>query len=993
MFLSLSLTVLLAAIPPELEQVAAKFVEAAGRDDRLGVRGRRPQRHSLGTSYDRILLLDDIDIQSWRALSVEPGDNCVYVNVEMDGTATVSNNGDRVPWPRWWSLQMVKVDGRWVLDTAMMAERRFVEQHWRAGPPALERVLGQHPELDFGSFSIFLAEHASDPSGPPACAIYLWMLDEAAERGDERVLALAYQMLSGHAAEPPVDPAAALDLAEQSLRHAEASGDAQAIADAYYSLGIAHSTAGRVDEAVAALRKTVPYHARAFDPRIVNISLYTASELEIARQNLRAALADAELYQSMVGQKSSRKTRMLAALRLAEIHDKLGNPEISRRYYEQAREHAQAERDPEWQLITTHKIALQELALGDVDGARRSFEEARPFYGYLSNPELVVMNQSALSAIYRNAGNVDEAEAAIAHALTVIDAKAIPPQYIAGVYLERSALRLVQGRPAEALADARLASAKAGSPRADALTAEGRALRLLAKDAAAEEVLRAAIDLVEVELSQLAADETGSAMLLQAKLGPYRELLDLLVEQGCAREAFTVAERMRARSLRETLQHGRVDLSAGLDAEKRQREHELEEAVAVANRKILAANGAANMSALQQERDEARLALRRFRSELYAAHPQLDRRRPEAAPQQELLRPSIAPGELVLELAVLDHATVLFVLRGEDVTVHRIAISKAALEQQIGAFISALEQRDLGYAAHARALYDLLLGPVANEIAEATDVRIVPDGAAWRLPFHALVDGGGKHLVERVSVAYSPSLALAMARSAAPRPAARGTLLAFGDPAVRTETAQATRALFRDVNLGRLPDAASEARAIARLYGNANVRIGADALEAAFKEDAPAYRVLHLAAHSIVDDRAPMFSSIVLSSSGKNPLEDGLLEAREIAGLDLHAELAVLSACETARGAVTAGEGVIGLSWAFLAAGVPTTVVSQWKVGSASTAELMIEFHRRLRGGRKAAEALRTAMLELRRDPRWRHPFYWAPFAVIENSGIPSERQ
>jgi CHAT domain-containing protein len=82
---------------------------------------------------------------------------------------------------------------------------------------------------------------------------------------------------------------------------------------------------------------------------------------------------------------------------------------------------------------------------------------------------------------------------------------------------------------------------------------------------------------------------------------------------------------------------------------------------------------------------------------------------------------------------------------------------------------------------------------------------------------------------------------------------------------------------------------------------------------------------------------------------------------------------------------------MVGLSWAFLAAGVPTTVVSQWKVASASTAELMIDFHRRLRDGRKPPEALRAAMLELRRDPRWRHPFYWAPFAVIENSGIPAE--
>jgi len=376
---------------------------------------------------------------------------------------------------------------------------------------------------------------------------------------------------------------------------------------------------------------------------------------------------------------------------------------------------------------------------------------------------------------------------------------------------------------------------------------------------------------------------------------------------------------------------------------------------------------------------------------LYAAHPRVDRRRPEAASQGELLQLSIPAGELVLELAVLDHAAFVFALHDGDVSVHRIAVSRDALERQVNAFVSALEQRDLGYTEPARALYDLLLGPVAKQLGAATGLRIVPDGVAWRLPFHALVDGRGKHLAERMPVAYSPSLA--MARTAAAQPGTRRTLLAFGDPAIRTETAHFTRSLFRDVNLGRLPDAASEARAIARLYRNANVRIGADAREAAFKDDAPEYRVLHLAAHSIIDDRAPMFSSIVLSASGNNPLEDGLLEAREIAGLDLRADLAVLSACETARGAVTAGEGVVGLSWAFLAAGVPTTVVSQWKVSSASTAELMIEFHRQLRGGQKAAEALRTAMLELRRDRRWRHPFYWAPFAVIENSGIPSERQ
>ena len=132
-----------------------------------------------------------------------------------------------------------------------------------------------------------------------------------------------------------------------------------------------------------------------------------------------------------------------------------------------------------------------------------------------------------------------------------------------------------------------------------------------------------------------------------------------------------------------------------------------------------------------------------------------------------------------------------------------------------------------------------------------------------------------------------------------------------------------------------------------------------------------------------------MYSHIVLSTDDKSP-EDGLLEAWEIMRLDLKADLAVLSACDTARGRTDAGEGVIGMSWAFFVAGCPTTVVSQWKVDSASTADLMIEFHKNLvrknEGPQptwKTAEALRKAMLTLMKDPKYRDPFYWAGFVVV----------
>jgi CHAT domain-containing protein len=118
-------------------------------------------------------------------------------------------------------------------------------------------------------------------------------------------------------------------------------------------------------------------------------------------------------------------------------------------------------------------------------------------------------------------------------------------------------------------------------------------------------------------------------------------------------------------------------------------------------------------------------------------------------------------------------------------------------------------------------------------------------------------------------------------------------------------------------------------------------------------------------------------------SQGEDGREDGMLEAWEVMSLDLNADLVVLSACETARGRFGAGEGVIGMTWALFVAGVPTSVVSQWKVESVSTTEVMLEFHRNLKGGVGKSEAMRRAAMKLIADRRYAHPFYWAGFIVV----------
>ena len=191
-----------------------------------------------------------------------------------------------------------------------------------------------------------------------------------------------------------------------------------------------------------------------------------------------------------------------------------------------------------------------------------------------------------------------------------------------------------------------------------------------------------------------------------------------------------------------------------------------------------------------------------------------------------------------------------------------------------------------------------------------------------------------------------------------------------------------------------LPGAERQVQALEGVYGREATRVyvGRDATEGRARSEAPGSRVLHFATHAVMNDRNPMYSHILLAPdpTGDEGGHDGLLEAWEILDLRLDAELVVLSACETALGRVGAGEGVIGLSWAFFMAGAPALVVSQWKVEAASTNRLMTALHRVLGTASPdlspplgVAPALQEAAKDVLREGGREHPFYWAGFSVI----------
>ena len=174
---------------------------------------------------------------------------------------------------------------------------------------------------------------------------------------------------------------------------------------------------------------------------------------------------------------------------------------------------------------------------------------------------------------------------------------------------------------------------------------------------------------------------------------------------------------------------------------------------------------------------------------------------------------------------------------------------------------------------------------------------------------------------------------------------------------------------------------------MAALFGDhAKTLIGAAANRANLQKNWAAYRYLHFATHAVLNEASPFYSSVVLSR-GNGPNDEGQLFAHDLLEADLSAELAVLSACETGLGQQQNGEGVVGMSWSWFVSGVPSLVVSQWKVDDAPTATLMTTFWEKVHSGTPKAEALRQAQRMLLKDKKTRHPFYWAPFILIGDFG------
>ena len=296
-----------------------------------------------------------------------------------------------------------------------------------------------------------------------------------------------------------------------------------------------------------------------------------------------------------------------------------------------------------------------------------------------------------------------------------------------------------------------------------------------------------------------------------------------------------------------------------------------------------------------------------------------------------------------------------------------------------------LKQQQERQTQKLKQLHQLLIEPIADLLPKDPNQRVifVPQNELFLVPFPALLDANNKPLIEQHTILSAPSIqVLALTRQqrdrVASRPAAAGKSLIVGNP---TMPKIVTQVGDKPVQLADLPGAKQEAIAIAKLF-QTEALTGAKATKTAIAQQMTNARLIHFATHGLLDDFKGLGvpGAIALAPSGNGQLNDGLLTSNEILDMKLNAELVVLSACDTGRGRIT-GDGVIGLSRSLITAGVPSIIVSLWKVPDEQTAFLMTEFYKNLKKSPDKAQALRQAMLTTRQN--YPDPLNWAAFTLI----------
>jgi tetratricopeptide (TPR) repeat protein len=608
-------------------------------------------------------------------------------------------------------------------------------------------------------------------------------------------------------------------------------------------------------------------------------------------------------------------------------------------------------------------------ATSNLQQAERALAEAAELFAAAGNASLLsgVMLDQSLMQEQRG-----EPEASLAHARRALELVLEKDRSVQRVYahLRMVDLLLPDVDVAEPhLNEARQLSERLALPQLLASFNErlGRLKRLQGNDDEALVALEEAIDGIE-RLRDTVTHESMRTSFLLDKIGAYEELLKVHLSRWAEsdpRRVFAVAERAKSRGLVDLLTGMSRGPAQAADEPIQRRIRNLQADLNATYNRLLGigeevAPGAPlpdlHGRTVELEREISELRLRSIPddSDPFTAGAPSDIW--EDLPSDvTLLAYHVLGDEIIAFIGGRDEIritrgcgsveVVARLLRELDVQWDRMGAGQGFVDRHME-HLTRLTQRVLG------SLYEELVAPL-GPLPGQQKITIIPHGLLHRVPFHALFDGRA-YLIERFEVSYAPSATVfSLCQRKVARSLKRSLVMSVSDPLI--------------------PNVTDEARAVASHLPGSEVLADGQATTEAVREKAPGCGILHLACHGMFRVDNPMFSSL--------RLHDGWLTATDVLRLDLDGAIVTLSACESARNQILAGDELLGLARGFLGAGASTLVASLWLVQDETTSWMMEDWYARLHDGAGRAAALRDAQLALKE--RCPHPYYWAPFVLM----------
>ncbi|MCE7988756.1 MAG: CHAT domain-containing protein [Caldilinea sp. CFX5] len=461
------------------------------------------------------------------------------------------------------------------------------------------------------------------------------------------------------------------------------------------------------------------------------------------------------------------------------------------------------------------------------------------------------------------------------------------------------------------------------------------------------------------------------------KLQVYEELIFLYLEHktpAAAAAAFATVESAKARTLVEAITQLSDKAAAGGGAMQADYETLKQELNWYYNQLHGATPEQTEPSPDQQrgllrtiyERETALEALRqRWRQPDLAPIPH-NRIWTVTAPQLQALLPA---DTLLLEFYLTAQRLIIFGVTAEALWTAEIALSRSELGRLLDGLRFQMNKFSYAQSYHEQhravllasanelfyELYQTLIQPIAHSL-QARHLIIVPHDLLHYLPFHAFYDGQ-HYLAERYQISYAPSATI------------------LHRVLIQQDLPSTTSPLILGLADTSIPCATTEVAALQQIFPTAELRLGEQATTQLLLTEQQRPPFLHIATHALFRADTPFLSALKLA--------DGWLTVEDLYHLTTVAPLVTLSACETARSEVAAGDELVGLCRGFFSAGAQTLVVSLWMAEDRTTATFMQYFYAALRRGQAVYQALHTAQLTIFQD--YPHPYYWAPFIMTGN--------